>query len=213
MIFEDRVEAGRKLALALEKYRGQDGIVYGLPRGGVVVAAEIAKALNFPLDILVTKKVGHPEQPEYAICAITEHKFLLCNQEETETLNQKWLKTEIEAKYQEALEKSLIYRGDQKPNSAQGKVAIIVDDGIATGLTIMAAVSDLLSSKPSKLIVAVPVIPQEVVSDLMLLVDEVVALETPSAEEFLGAVGAYYKQFPQVTDQEVTALLKSANQK
>lgn len=211
MTFKDRVDAGQKLAKLLLKFQGQNGIVYGLPRGGIIVAAEVAKTLNMPLDVLVTKKVGHPKQPEYAVCAVTENRCLHCNHSETAKLDKKWLDDEIEKKYQEAKEKARLYRSGYQAYPAQDKLTFIVDDGAATGLTISAAISDLLKRKPTKIIVAVPVIPAEVSDNLALITNEVIALEIPPPKSFLGAVGTYYDYFPQVNDEEVIALLDNAS--
>ena len=203
----NRQEAGKLLAKELYDYKGTDAIVYALPRGGVVLGFEIARELNIPLDIIITRKIGHPNNPEYAVCAITEEGELVCNEFEKSLLDPDWLKREMEKEQKEALRRRKTYLGDRKHTAAHGKTAIIVDDGIATGLTIFAAIQSLKKEKPKKVIVAVPVAPHDMVVKLRREVDDVVVLE--DTNNYLGAVGAYYKDFPQVSDQEVIELLKS----
>ena len=209
MVFTDRQEAGKKLAEKLEKYKGRDTIIYALPRGGVVVGAEIAKILHCPLDLIIVRKVGHPYQPEYAVCAVAENSHLICNEEEVARIDQQWLKKEIEKERQEAVRRHQVYLSGLKLPAVKGKVAVLVDDGIATGLTMETAIQELRHGQPQKLVVAVPVAPKETVDKLSSEVDEVVGLSIN--EYFLGAIGAYYEYFPQVSDEEVIQIMKEAN--
>jgi len=202
----NRQDAGKLLAKKLEDYRGADTVVYVLPRGGVVVGYEIAKELGATLDIITTRKIGHPDNPEYAVCAITEEGDLFCNEFEKALLDPEWLKKEAEKEKQEALRRKSLYLKDKPHILAEDKISIIVDDGIATGLTMFAAIKFLKKEKPKKIIVAVPVAPRDVVAKLRKEVDEVITLD--DSEPFLGSVGAYYRDFPQVSDQEVIALLQ-----
>lgn len=204
MIFKDRQNAGILLASELLKYRGADSIVYALPRGGVVVGVEITKMLNTPLDVAIAKKVGHPFNPEYAVCAVSESGETVCNEEE-QTVDENWLKNAIDRAKKEVLLRRQSYSKIRTPISAKGKTAILVDDGIATGLTMKAAIKWVKSQKPEKIVIAVPVIPKETAKELEKEVDEVVALDIP--EQFLGAIGAYYIDFSQITDDEVEKLL------
>ena len=207
MHFRDRAEAGRLLAQALKKYQKQDGVVYALPRGGVVLGVEVARALAMPLDLLIPRKIGHPLQPEYAICAVVESGEMVCNQQEVARVDPQWFRREVEAERQEARRRRELYLGGREPSPVEGKTAIIVDDGIATGLTMEVSIRDALRRRPAHLVVAVPVAPPETVERLAREVDEFIVLD-PSPY-YLGAVGAYYDHFPQVTDEEVIALMRS----
>lgn len=208
MRFRDRTEAGIRLAKALDKYRGEDGIIYPLPRGGIVLGVEIARALGMPLDLVIPRKIGHPRNPEYAICAVTENGAPLCNEEELARVDQAWYQAQVEQMRKEARRRRELYMGGRTPLDARMKTAIIVDDGIATGLTMRAAINDVRQREPARIVVAIPVSPADTAELLRHEVDEVVALDIP--EFYLGAVGAYYDDFAQVTDQEVIALLRSA---
>ncbi len=209
MHFRDRVEAGRQLAQALKKYQKHDGVVYALPRGGVVLGVEVARALNMPLDLLIPRKIGHPLQPEYAICAVVENGEMVCNQQEVARVDPQWFQREVEAERQEARRRRELYLGGREPSPVEGRTAIIVDDGIATGLTMEVSIRDALRRRPARLVVAVPVAPPDTVERLSREIDEFVVLD-PSPY-YLGAVGAYYDYFPQVTDEEVIALLRSVS--
>jgi len=206
--FSDRKEAGRKLAAELGGYRGDDVVVYALPRGGVVLGYEISRALHVPLDLIITRKIGHPYNPEYAIGAITEEGEALYEERERVEADQDWLKKAAEKERREALRRRRVYLNGRKRTSAQGKRAIVVDDGVATGLTLRAALLSLRKDKPKELIVAIPVAPHDVVQVLRNEADTVVVLE--DAKEYLGAVGAYYDEFPQVSDEEVVHFLRQS---
>ena len=205
--FRDRTDAGRRLGEALKKYAGEDVIVYALPRGGVVLGVEVAAALHAPLDLVIPRKIGHPFQPEYAIAAVAESGALAANEYETRRVDPKWLDETIEAERREAQRRRRRYLSGRAMTPATGKTAIIVDDGIATGLTMRAAIGDVKNMKPARVVVAVPVAPLDTVDALRKDVDDVVTVFTDSF--YLGAVGAYYDDFPQVSDEEVVALLKS----
>ena len=204
-MFRDREDAGKQLARALEGYRGTDAVVLALPRGGVVIGERVAKGLGLPLDIVVARKVGHPTNPEYAICAVDERGTRLCNEAELKRIDKKWLNQAVEQEQQEAQRRIALYRGKKAPISISGKTVIIVDDGIATGLTMRLAVQAVKTQGPKKVVVAVPVVPSDVAMKIKREVDELVVLLPP--EDFLGAVGAHYEYFPQVEDAEVIRLL------
>lgn len=209
-MFKDRTDAGKLLAKALAKYENEKTIVYALPRGGVVVGYEVAKALQSPLDIIVTRKIGHPNNPEYAICAVNEKGLLLCNEAEIKSIDQNWLQEETLREQKEAERRVALYRGKRKMEEVEGKVVIIVDDGIATGFTMRLAVRSIKIQKPKKIIVAVPVAPAESLQELKQEgANEVIVLE-PS-EDFMGAVGAHYLQFEQVEDNKVINLLQETS--
>ncbi len=208
MRFRDRADAGKKLAQALKKYQGQNGVVYALPRGGVVLGAEVARALGMPLDLLIPRKIGHPLQPEYAIGAVVESGEMVCNQREVARVDPQWFRQEVEAERQEARRRRELYLGGREPAPVEGKTAIIVDDGIATGLTMEVSIREARRRKPGHLVVAVPVAPPDTVERMSREVDEFVVLDR--SPYYLGAVGAYYDSFYQVTDEEVVALLRLA---
>lgn len=208
-LFRDRLDAGRQLAEALEKYRqDEDVVVYALPRGGIVPGAEISQELGAPLDLIITRKIGHPFNPEYAICAVAEQGEPICNEPELERVDKEWFEKALKEERAEAKRRRKVYLEDGEPVSAEGKTAIIVDDGIATGLTIRAAIKEVRRQKPRHVVVAVPVVPPDTAELLEEEADELVALEIPDV--YLGAVGAYYDNFAQVEDDEVIeALLDS----
>ncbi len=204
-MFEDRKNAGILLAERLRHLFGKNAVVYALPRGGVVVGAEIAKAIKAPLDILVTRKIGHPNNSEYAIAAVVESGEVIKNDAEVPRLDAKWFKKEVAKQKKEIARRRKTYTSGDKVN-AKGKIAIVVDDGLATGLTMKAALLNMKKQKPKRIIVALPVAPAEAVEELRDFADEVVVLNADP--NFLGAVGAYYHNFEQVSDEEVIHLLK-----
>lgn len=207
--WRDRVEAGQELAKALITYKNKPVVVYGLPRGGVVVAAEVARALNAPLDLIIARKIGHPFHTEYAIGAVTETGQPVLNEAEIVSIDKKWLEAAIKQEREEAKRRREAYLHDQPPRSAEHKTAILVDDGIATGLTFKAAIEELKSKKPARIIVAVPVAPDDSAAEIEAEVDELVCL---LREKFyLGAVGAYYEYFEQTEDEEVIDILSEFN--
>jgi putative phosphoribosyl transferase len=209
MRFRDRADAGGRLARALEHYRDGDGIVYPLPRGGIVLGVEVAAHLRLPLDLVIPRKIGHPWNPEYALCAVTEHGEPVCNPDELARVDPVWFAAQVEEARREARRRRELYLGDRKPLDAAGRIAILVDDGIATGLTMRAAIKDVRDRKPARIVVAIPVGPADTVEWLGHEVDEVVTLEAP--EYFLGAVGAYYADFAQLTDEDVIRLMRAVS--
>ncbi len=211
MQFKDRHEAGKKLAKELAPLINKETVIYALPRGGVVLGYEIAKALKIPLDIIVTRKIGHPAQPEYAICAVAEDGHEICNETERMAVDKKWFAKAKKEQQQEARRRRETYRAGLKIPLVAGNTAVLVDDGIATGLTIRLAISELKHLKPEQIIVAVPVAPADVAKEIETTVDKLVMLDTPMI--YAGAVGNYYENFPQIEDKEVVKLLKEiANQ-
>lgn len=205
MFFRDRVDAGQRLARALEEYQGQDVVVYALPRGGVILGAEVAKALKAPLDLLITRKIGHPLSPEYAICAISEAGGMICNEKERAQVDPQWFEAAVARERQEAIQRRDRYLQGRQPFPVEGKIAIIVDDGIATGLTMRAAIDEVKRRHPGQVVVAIPVIPKDTAVVLRQETDRLIALDIP--EIFHGAVGAYYEDFRPIEDEEVIRLL------
>jgi putative phosphoribosyl transferase len=207
MQFKDRVEAGRRLAEALRKYKGEDAVIYALPRGGVVLGYEISRYLDVPLDMVITRKIGYPGNEECAVCAVAEDGHMICDPAAEPLLDKEWLRHQAEKEMLEARRRREVYLKDRKSISADGRVAIIVDDGIATGLTILLAIGEILHQNPKKIIVAVPVASIEASERIREEVDELVALVVPA---YFQAVGAYYESFPQLEDDEVVRLMEAA---
>lgn len=207
MQFINRTEAGELLSEQLKKYKGKDVIVYALPRGGVLTAREIARELNAPLDLIITRKISHPHSPEYAIAATAENGHIIGDRREIMGVDEDWLEEEIETERHEAARRREKYLGGRGPISPEGKIAVLVDDGVATGLTLRVGILELRHNHPKKLIVAVPVVPRSTANILKEEIDELVALDIPSDDVFLGAVGAYYEDFSQVSDREVINVL------
>jgi predicted phosphoribosyltransferase len=208
MMFENRRDAGRKLAAALRHYQNADAVVLALPRGGVPIGAEVAAALGAPLDLLLVRKIGVPWQPELAMGAVIDGgtPIVVRNAEVIE------LARVTEADFEAASQVELAeierrrqsYVGERvRPNIA-GRTAIIVDDGIATGATVRAAIRGLRRRNPEAIVLAVPVAPRDTIETLRAEVDEVVCLEMPA--DFY-AISLYYRDFGQTTDAEVTQIL------
>lgn len=206
MLFKDRAEAGKRLAIALKKYRSENVVIYALPRGGVVTAFEIAKYLRAPLDLIITRKIGHPYQPEYAIAATAENGHIVGSSEELTKVDEEWLKSEIEKERKEAKRRRERYLKRKEEIPVRGKIAILVDDGIATGLTMRVAINEIKHRHPKKIIIATPVVPKDTAKILRKEVDELIALVEPRE---LYAIGEWYENFPQVTDEEVTRIMEN----
>ena len=208
-MFFDRYDAGNQLATKLQSYKNTDTVVLALPRGGVLVGYEIATDLGLPLDIIITRKIGHPFNKEVAICAVTEDGRRVCDDWGLCGLDDdSWLRHETEVAMTEAVRRRKMY-GAKTQLSITNKTVIVTDDGVATGLTMKAALLMVRAQKPKKIILAIPVCPRDVLAELTDLVDEVVILDKD--KEFRGAVGLYYTHFAEVYDKEVVVCLKSAN--
>jgi putative phosphoribosyl transferase len=208
--FLDRAQAGQLLAERLASYANRaDVVVVGLPRGGVPVAFEIAKALHAPLDVLVVRKLPTPGQPELAMGAVAPGGVVIVNREIVRDLHipEPVLQAVAAEKQQEVARREQRYRGTRPPIDVRNRTVILVDDGLATGSTMRAAVTALLSQRPTKLIVAVPVAARWVAQSLRQQVDDVVCLMTP--EPFY-AIGQWYQDFLPVSDEEVRRLLDAA---
>jgi putative phosphoribosyl transferase len=204
-LFADRREAGERLAQALEPLRGEPVVVLGIPRGGVEVAAVVAEALGAPLDVVIPRKVGAPGNPELGLGAVAEGVEVLDERlVDVLGVSPDYLRQEIGAQQEEIRRRAAAYRSDRPPVDLQDKVAVVVDDGVATGGTAVAALRWARSRRARKVILAVPVAPPEAIRRLQEEADEVTALATP--EPFY-AVGQWYEEFPQVSDQEVIEIL------
>jgi putative phosphoribosyl transferase len=204
-LFAHRREAGERLAGALGSLRGQPVVVLGIPRGGVEVAAVVAEELEAPLDVVIPRKIGAPGNPELGLGAVAEGVEVL-DEHLIDLLGVRddYLRMEIAAQEEEIRRRSAAYRSDRPPVDLNGRIAVVVDDGVATGGTAAAALRWARSRGASKVILAVPVAPSEGVRRLSEEADEVMALATPSP---FYAVGQWYDDFPQVSDQEVVDML------
>jgi len=209
-MFKDRLQAGNLLAQKIKKkfthLSKQFMVILALPRGGVVVAHPIAQLFKAPLDIVVVRKIGAPENPECAIGAVSESGQVIIDSFEKDKigLSQNYLKLKTQEETKEIKRRVKEYRGKRRREPLRGKTVILVDDGIATGYSMRAAIKEIQTQNPERIIVAVPVAPPETVSELKKEVDEVICLRTPSP---FFAVGNFYTNFEQVTDEEVKAML------
>ena len=206
-IFDDRRDAGRALVAEIQRLGLDDPLILGLPRGGIPVAFEIAKALDAELDTLVVRKLGAPFQPELAVGAIASGGIKVLNEDvlnRASGLNDSVLKKIIEREKLELARRELAYRGDREHSPLAGRNVVLVDDGMATGATMRAAALAVRSQRPAKLIVAVPTASQDALEMIGPLADEVICLEAPP---HFYAVGEWYRHFGQTTDDEVRRLL------
>lgn len=210
MLFTDRKDGGRQLAERLKDYKDKDVVVLALPRGGIVTAAEVARYLRAPLGLALVRKIGHPEYSEYAIGAIAEGEEPVYNEGELSTVDDEWLDRE-EAAARELIERRrhLYYGEEFEEPVVKDKLVILVDDGMATGYTMNAAVKLVQNRGAKEVIVAVPVASRDSVDMLEGVADEVIVLEDP--DSFMQAVGAHYEDFNQVEDEEVRTLLREVN--
>ena len=202
MLFIDRFDAAMQLVIKLDKYKDQDGIILAVPRGGVPLGYYLARHLNFNLDLLMTKKLGHPFNEEFAIGAVGLEDVVV---EEMEGISPEYIKKETANIQHKLKERYRKFRGQKEPLKIEGKVVVVVDDGVATGRTILATLKMLRSKHPKKLVVAVPVASEQAAERIRKEVDEFICLYTPTP--FYG-VGRFYKDFTQTTDEEVIELLK-----
>ncbi|GAA3015525.1 phosphoribosyltransferase [Tetragenococcus solitarius] len=207
MMFKDRTDAGEQLAAVVNPLDTKSTIVLALPRGGVPLGALIAKKYDVIFNIILAKKIGHPSNAEYAIGAIAENGKPIIGEGFSEKLHAEWLEKEILRLQKEMRRKRELYKENLQKLSLKNKEVLIVDDGIATGLTMFAAIRAVKKYQPKSVSVAVPVIPRISYEQLKQEVDEIYALEVP--EYFLGGVGAYYENFPQLTDEQVKEMLEN----
>ena len=204
MPFEDRAQAGRQLAQALAQYKDQQPVVLALPRGGVPVAAQVAEALKAPLDLILVRKIGVPMQPELAMGAVADgaNPLIVRNEDVIELagISQAEFKKVCDEELAEIMRRRERYLGGRARIEVEGKTAIVIDDGVATGATTRAALRATRLRKPKKLVLAVPVAPTDSLEAMRKEADDVVCLED---HEMFGAIGYYYADFRQTSDQEV----------
>ncbi|MDO9594175.1 MAG: phosphoribosyltransferase family protein [Lutibacter sp.] len=209
-MFTNREEAGKLLANKLTNYKDNNEVVIvAIPRGGVPVGYEIANKLNVPLEIVLSKKIGHPFNKEYAIGAVTLENSILSDA--AKEVSPVYIYDETEQVRALLKQRHQLYYGEKKPMSLKDKIVVLVDDGIATGNTIISCIQLIQLQKPSKIVVALPVSPNSALRKIreMPEVNEVICLSAPVNFQ---AVGQFYDEFDQVNDQEVVALLKKANE-
>lgn len=209
MLYKNRQDAGRKLAEKLEKYTEDKPVIIALPRGGVVLGYEVAKALQAPLDIIATRKIGAPFQPEFGIGAIAPNGVRTLDYKSIELLgiSESQIEEIIEKETIEMNRRIKLYRKDLAPLDLNKKTVIIVDDGLATGVSTRAAILSIKQMNPKKIILAVPVSPPDTADKFRKEVDDFICLSEPP--DFY-AVGAYYDDFDQVSDNEVINLIQKA---
>jgi len=213
MRFRDRQEAGQLLAQALTFLeREKDVIVLGIPRGGVVVAAEVARVIDAPLDVYITRKIGAPYNPELAIGAIASSGDVVLDEGLIESLgvSPEYVQGETERQRREIERRLKKYRGNRPAQKLSGRNVLLVDDGVATGATTLAAIRALKKQEPAELVLAIPVGPLDAIARLKEGVDRLVCLDTPQP---FWAVGAFYEVFDQTSDEEVVRLLRESRQR
>ena len=209
MHYATRQEAGKRLAEVLKRFKGDGLVILALVRGGVILGAEIARALGAPLGVVLVRKLSYRSYPEYAIGAVAEDGRAIYNDDEPATRDDKWRESaEAEARHLIADRRQLYYSSGFTPPAIEGHTIVLVDDGIATGLSMQAAVQAVQRKHPKRIIVAVPMAPRDSIDLLTPLADEVIVLDNP--DDFLGAVGVHYDHFPQVNDSEVKTLLEES---
>lgn len=202
-MFKDRFDAGKQLAKVLQHYKNRDGVILAVPRGGVEIGYVLAKELNLPLEIVLSKKIGHPHQPEFAIGAVSLESRIIS---ERGDVSEEYIEKETKRLRQLLRERYKMYYGDRKPANLDDKIVIVVDDGIATGNTLLSTVELVRHHNPHWVVVAIPVAPPDSLRHVEQAkgVDEVVCLLAP--RDFY-AVGQFYENFEQVEDDEVVRLL------
>jgi predicted phosphoribosyltransferase len=211
MIFEDRRDAGRQLAAALSQYAGRpEVLVLGLPRGGVPVAFEVASALKAPLDVFVVRKIGVPGHEELALGAIASGGALVFNEELARALDlpQEAIRRLVRAEATELARREAAYREGRPPLDVRGRTVLLVDDGLATGASMRAAIAALAAAGPAWVVVAVPIASPDTCAELRADVDDIICAAAP---EPFHAVGAWYQDFSPTSDDEVRALLAAAS--
>jgi putative phosphoribosyl transferase len=196
-MFRDRLQAGSLLAAKLRKYRNEPGIVLAVPRGGVPVAYAVARELGLPMEVVLTKKIGHPSNKEYAIGAASLTDYFVIPHE---NVSDEYIGNELVRIRTRLKEMYTRFMGNTEPENLAGKTILIIDDGVATGNTILGTVNVIRKSKPGKIVIGVPVASKSALQKLVKEVDEVVAVRVP--EEFYG-VAAFYEDFGQVSDEQV----------
>ncbi|MBI3332347.1 phosphoribosyltransferase [Candidatus Peregrinibacteria bacterium] len=206
MAFANREEAAQKLAERLSPYKGMAPLVLAIPRGAVPMGKIIADALGGALDVVLVRKLGAPGNPEYAIGSVDESGHVTLNPEAEGVADEEYLKQEVRTQMDTMRKRRAFYTPIRAPVDPKDRAVIVVDDGIATGSTMLAALHAIREKKPKKLVVAIGVAPQESIKRLERVADEVICLQTPA---WFMAVGQFFDEFPQVEDEEVIRILKT----
>ena len=204
-MFLDRYDAGKQLSVKLRTYLHTKAIILAMPRGALQIGEILHKELKLPLDVIVTKKIPHPNNQELAIGAVGGKNELYIDLETSSGIFTSYIKEQIAKLNKLIEERYLLYRGEKTPPNIKNKTVILVDDGIATGSTIIAAINLLKKQKPKKIIIATPICGFKAYERIVNSVDEIIVLEKP--EEFM-AIGQFYRNFPQVEDEEAISILK-----
>jgi len=211
-VFQNREDAGRQLAAKLQRYRDiQGGVILALPRGGVAVGYQLSIALHLPMDVFITRKIGAPENPEYALGAVTETGNVFLNPDVVAEfrLSHEDMTKIVSDQRQEISRRQQLYRQGRHPLPLKGRPVIIVDDGIATGATFFASLEAIRQQHPKRIVAAIPVGPEDTLVKVRSVVDELVVLATPQS---FWAVGSHYVDFKQVEDRDVLEYLKLADE-
>lgn len=206
MRFNNRTDAALKLIPYLSKYKNDKSVVLAVPRGGVPIAYHIAKYYNFPLELLMIKKIGHPSNPEFAIGAVSLEDYII---DERQHISEFFIDDQVKTIRKNLEERYKLFMGNHTPIDLKDKILIIVDDGIATGNTILSSIKMLRKRHPAKIVIAVPVAPSQTAQRMAKEVDDFICPYLP--DDFFG-VGYHYLDFSEVTDEEVIRLLKEINQ-
>ena len=206
-LFKDKIDAGKQLAKKLSKYKGKDVVVLAIPRGGVVVGNEVAKTLKAKLDIVVPRKIGAPDDSEFAIGAVAPDGSISLDEDIVSGyhISEAYIKGKVKVEIEEIKRRMEAYRGNKPFPKLKNKIVILVDDGVATGNTIIASFKFIKKQHPKKIVVAVPVAPSDFVNKITDMVDEVISLKP--LEPYY-AISMHYLNFEQTTDDEVIAILK-----
>lgn len=207
MLFHDRDDAAMKMIPLLSGYKNEEGVVLAVPRGGVPIGFRIAMEYNFPLELLLTKKIGHPSNEELAIGAVSLENEVI---DDRFTIPQTFIEEQIKKIRKSLQERYKKFMGDRQPVDLYHKTVIIIDDGIATGNTMMAAIKLIRARQPKQIVVAVPVAPLRTANKIKELVEDFVCMHIP---DFFSGVGQFYRDFSQVSDAEVIQLMKKANER
>ena len=205
MIFHDRTHAAFLMAHELRKYHQKNAIILAIPRGGVPIGYTIAHQLELPLEVVLVKKIGHPGNPEYAIGSVSSTELILSD---TAGISEAYIQSEIKRLRKAMQEKYKVFMNGKKPSDLRGKITILVDDGLATGNTMLACIEHVRKSHPKEIIVAVPVSSTSAYRKIKDSADELICLYT--AADF-SAVGQFYENFSEVTDETVTQLMSKAS--
>ncbi len=203
-MFKDRHTVGKRLARLLTGYKKLNAVLYALPKGGVVIAYEISKALGIPMELIVTRKISHPKYSNYVIGAVSETDQSTINNIEMFT-DKDWLEEKIDEQKKEIVKNNKFYLEAHKPINPRGKIAIVVDDGIESGFSLFSAINEIRKKGPSEIVVVTPVMLSEMVYPVKNVSDRLIVLKT--VIENFGRIRKYYKDFSKISDQEVKSIL------